>query len=235
MAGPGDREPRTVLEHLLRQQDRTYAELAGDFEKLARMAGERATISPRHLARLARGERAGAGTNPTTRRVLQKMFGRSMEELLAPWSPAASAPVVETSDGVTLRVDEEGNVWAQVDRRTVLVGSLAALLAQSDTARAAVQAPDDPYGFAANSTREWPGLRLSRPVPDYGVDWQLLLPRGRSMPVISQSNRRRRPSNRMVIRQKEELLEENAQLRAQVRDRYRFENIIGDSPAMHEV
>ena len=41
--------------------------------------------------------------------------------------------------------------------------------------------------------------------------------------------------NRMVLRQKEELLEENAQLRAQVRDRYRFENIIGDSPAMHEV
>ncbi len=41
--------------------------------------------------------------------------------------------------------------------------------------------------------------------------------------------------NRMVMRQKAELLEENAQLRAQVRDRYRFENIIGDSPAMHEV
>jgi Nif-specific regulatory protein len=41
--------------------------------------------------------------------------------------------------------------------------------------------------------------------------------------------------NRMVMRQKEELLEENALLRAQVRDRYRFENIIGDSPAMHDV
>jgi Nif-specific regulatory protein len=41
--------------------------------------------------------------------------------------------------------------------------------------------------------------------------------------------------NRIVMRQKEKLLEENAQLRAQVRDRYRFENIIGDSPAMHEV
>jgi len=41
--------------------------------------------------------------------------------------------------------------------------------------------------------------------------------------------------NRMVMRQKEQLLEENAQLRAQVRDRYRFENIIGDSPAMHDV
>jgi Nif-specific regulatory protein len=41
--------------------------------------------------------------------------------------------------------------------------------------------------------------------------------------------------NRMVMRQKDELLEENAQLRAQVRDRYRFENIIGDAPAMHDV
>lgn len=41
--------------------------------------------------------------------------------------------------------------------------------------------------------------------------------------------------NRMVLRQKEQLLEENRQLRAQVRDRYRFENIIGDSPAMHDV
>ena len=41
--------------------------------------------------------------------------------------------------------------------------------------------------------------------------------------------------NRIVMRQKEKLLEENAQLRAQVRDRYKFDNIIGDSPAMHEV
>lgn len=41
--------------------------------------------------------------------------------------------------------------------------------------------------------------------------------------------------NRMVMRQKDELLEENAALRAQVRDRFRFENIVGDSPAMHEV
>lgn len=41
--------------------------------------------------------------------------------------------------------------------------------------------------------------------------------------------------NRMAMRQKEELLEENRRLRDQVRDRYKFENIIGDSPAMHEV
>src|SRR3954471_13840193 len=41
--------------------------------------------------------------------------------------------------------------------------------------------------------------------------------------------------HRMVMRQKEELIEENSQLRSQIRDRFRFENIIGDSPAMHEV
>jgi Nif-specific regulatory protein len=41
--------------------------------------------------------------------------------------------------------------------------------------------------------------------------------------------------HRIVSHAKEELLEENASLRAQVRDKYRFENIIGDSPAMHEV
>ena len=41
--------------------------------------------------------------------------------------------------------------------------------------------------------------------------------------------------NRIVLQQKEVLLEENDRLRHQVRDRFRFENIIGDSPAMTEV
>ncbi|HEX8912182.1 MAG TPA: nif-specific transcriptional activator NifA [Humisphaera sp.] len=41
--------------------------------------------------------------------------------------------------------------------------------------------------------------------------------------------------SRVIMRQKEELIEENAQLRAQIRDRFKFENIIGDAPAMHDV
>lgn len=41
--------------------------------------------------------------------------------------------------------------------------------------------------------------------------------------------------NRMVARAKDQWLEENAQLRAQIRERFRFENIIGDAPAMQEV
>jgi Nif-specific regulatory protein len=41
--------------------------------------------------------------------------------------------------------------------------------------------------------------------------------------------------HRMVLRQKEELVAETQELRGQLRERHKFENIIGDSPAMHEV
>jgi hypothetical protein len=78
---------RTVLEELLRQQDRTYEEVARDFEKVAQQLDERGvSISTRHLRRLASGERTG--TTPATRRVLQAMFNRTAEELLQPWPPA---------------------------------------------------------------------------------------------------------------------------------------------------
>jgi hypothetical protein len=66
-------EPRTVLEYLVRQRDRTYEELIDDFDLTAREMKERATLTTRHLRRLASGERSG--TTPVTRRVLQQMFG----------------------------------------------------------------------------------------------------------------------------------------------------------------
>jgi len=89
MARPGKREPRTLLEYLLIQQDRTYEEAATDFVAFARQLGEPATLSPRHLGRLARGERDQAGTTPVTRRVLQAMFGRPIDDLLRPWAGQA--------------------------------------------------------------------------------------------------------------------------------------------------
>lgn len=88
--------PRTVFEELLRQQDRTYEEIAHDFEKTAQQLGEHGlSISTRHLRRLASGERTG--TTPATRRVLQAMFNRRMDELLQPW------PSGEPVDGKVLR------------------------------------------------------------------------------------------------------------------------------------
>lgn len=76
-------EPRTVLEYLVWQRDRTYEELTSDFHLMAGEMNERATLSPRHLRRLASGERSG--TTPVTRRVLQRMFGQPVEQLLRPW------------------------------------------------------------------------------------------------------------------------------------------------------
>lgn len=102
MAGQSERgEPRTVLEHLLWQRDQTYDELTDEFETLARKAGEQATLTTRHLRRLAKGERANC--NPVTRRTLQAMFGRPLEELLRTWEkhgdliPATTGLVVPTS------------------------------------------------------------------------------------------------------------------------------------------
>ena len=51
-------------------------------------------------------------------------------------------------------------------------------------------AAPDPFGFAAFARERWPDVRLSRPHPDYGVDYTALLPasqrrrgRGRSAPA----------------------------------------------------
>jgi hypothetical protein len=78
------RQPRTVLEFLIWEQDRTYDELASDFDRQARELGEDATISSRHLRRLASGERDG--TTPVTRRVLQHVFGHPVDQLLTSWT-----------------------------------------------------------------------------------------------------------------------------------------------------
>ncbi|MFD9487725.1 helix-turn-helix domain-containing protein [Streptomyces sp. NPDC059991] len=94
-----------------------------------------------------------------------------------------------TAGTMKLRIDEGGNVWAEVNRRSFLVGSAAALIGQGGASEAAglpvgsqgFDTANDPFGFARMVTANWPGLRLSRPVPDYGVDWTALMPDGKSM------------------------------------------------------
>ena len=48
------REPRTVLEFLIWQHDRTYDELVTEFDRKASEMGERATISAGHRRRHGR-------------------------------------------------------------------------------------------------------------------------------------------------------------------------------------
>jgi hypothetical protein len=117
----GARRPRTVLEYLLWQQDRTYEEIAADFNALAVGAGERATISARHLRRLASGERSG--TTPVTRRILQAMFGRPIDELLHPPTgvdaPSRPAP---GSDGLAVQKEVLGMAVERARRFGIVAG-----------------------------------------------------------------------------------------------------------------
>ncbi|MCF1648885.1 helix-turn-helix domain-containing protein [Streptomyces indiaensis] len=94
-----------------------------------------------------------------------------------------------TSDGegifVPRRLDDGTVVLVALDRRALLragVGVGAAAVAGFFAPAAAViSSAEDPFGFARSATENWSGLRLSRPVPDFGVDWQALIPGGRSM------------------------------------------------------
>ncbi|MEV6131972.1 hypothetical protein AB0M05_35165 [Streptomyces violaceusniger] len=88
-----------MLECLLRQQPRTYDEIVREFDRLAKELGENVTLSTRHLRRLASGERAN--TTPVMRRVLQSMFGKPLQELLAPWTGEV-LPVAAESTGLLL-------------------------------------------------------------------------------------------------------------------------------------
>jgi hypothetical protein len=79
---------RTVLEQRIRQRRQTYEEFAEYTETFAREHGEAGTLSARHLQRLAAGRRADGRplgpVRPATRRLLEHIFGATLEELLAP-------------------------------------------------------------------------------------------------------------------------------------------------------
>lgn len=87
------RRSRTLLEQLIKEREATYEEQVEAFTKLARQFNEPATMSVRHLQRLASGERSGERATPSTRRVMRQMYGRGLDELLTAPPPAVE-PVV---------------------------------------------------------------------------------------------------------------------------------------------
>lgn len=86
---------------------------------------------------------------------------------------------------VPARLDDGTVVLVALDRRALLragVGAGAAAVAgMGMPAASAISASEDPFGFARTATANWSGLQLSRPTPDFGVDWHALIPGGRSM------------------------------------------------------
>lgn len=103
-----DRQPRTLLEQLIWQREATYEEQVEQFSKLARQLNEPATLTVRHLQRLASGERSGDRAVPSTRRVLRQLYGHPVDELLRAPQPLAPAPGQRQSELLT-------GTWAAMD------------------------------------------------------------------------------------------------------------------------
>src|SRR5690348_4626487 len=80
--------PRTLLEQLIWERRQTFEEFAEFAEKFAREHDEPGTLSVRHLGRLVAGAHPDGrplGTvRPATARLLERIFGLSIVELLAP-------------------------------------------------------------------------------------------------------------------------------------------------------
>ena len=82
------RPSRTVLEQLIRERRETFEEFAEFATNFARECGEPGTLSSRHVKRLASGR--GDGGKPLGRpqqatvRLLERIFGVKIEELLSP-------------------------------------------------------------------------------------------------------------------------------------------------------
>ncbi|MCT2278489.1 XRE family transcriptional regulator [Micromonospora chalcea] len=132
------RAPRTMLEYLIQQRERTYEEMADAFLRLE----EPAAISARHLGRLARGERGSAGATPATRRALQAMFGMPLEELLRPWTPELVIAQPATDDG-SLVLPSPGNERSLIRMAAERARRFTLLAAESTTPEAVEQLRDD--------------------------------------------------------------------------------------------
>ncbi len=100
-----DRPPRTELERLIRDRRQTLEEFGRQADKYAVRHGLKATLSPRHLQRLASVQRADGRplgpVRPATRKLLEMLLGRPIEELLGP--PHEGHPAESTDTAAELR------------------------------------------------------------------------------------------------------------------------------------
>ncbi len=127
---------------------------------------------------------------PAYQRALTALTGRPFKQLGFRMRNAIELPSSGdlASGRLSLHVDEEGQVWATIDRRTFLVGTSAAVLTRlglAETGQLLAEPPSagsaDPHGFRAFVKERWPDVLLSQPHPDYGVDYNALLPVSRSL------------------------------------------------------
>ncbi|MFI5611083.1 hypothetical protein [Amycolatopsis sp. NPDC051903] len=90
----GARQPRTLLEQKIWERNQSLSEFVESAEAFARQSGEPGTLSERNLKRLVAGRRTD-GTRvgrprPATARLLERIFGTSVDELLGPIERSAA-------------------------------------------------------------------------------------------------------------------------------------------------
>lgn len=96
---------RTLLEQMIKERRQTFEEFADFAEVFAREHGESGTVSLRHLQRLVAGRGTGGeplgAVRPATARLLERIFGVSVEELLSAPVEAVSANSGRATDSVS--------------------------------------------------------------------------------------------------------------------------------------
>lgn len=84
-----ERSARTLLEQRIRERRMTFEEFVRWTEEFAREHNEPGTLSLRHLQRLVTGRTPGS-PRPATARLLERIFGDGIKDLLAPTSDVAT-------------------------------------------------------------------------------------------------------------------------------------------------
>jgi len=172
---PPMRTFRTVLEQKIRERRQTFEEFAEYTESFACQHSEPGTISLRHLQRLAAGRgpngKALGPVRPATARLLETIFGLSIDELLAPPDQGAvlTAPahLIQTGDGLAVVcgwLDERAGWPSGTSQRQVMSQLASAITGQtldrqSRRARATrsrvARALGDYYGDTASGARQY--------------------------------------------------------------------------------
>lgn len=141
--------PRTLIEQLIWERRQTFEEFAEFAEEFAREHDEPGTLSVRHLGRLVAGAhpdgRPLGPVRPATARLLERIFGMSIEELLAPVNRRATttfqplrvaiAVVVRRSDVLVVcrRADDASGISWQFPAGVVKPGARPAVVAVRET------------------------------------------------------------------------------------------------------
>lgn len=143
------RQARTLLELLIWERNQTQNEFAEYAETFAREHGEDATLSVRHLQRLVAGgvyQGHRMRIQATTARLLERIFGVSINELLRP-PPIAGQPANESAVELRQRLSAarriDGSViellYAQLGAVRRLDRQLGAIVAHDEVTAKVVQ------------------------------------------------------------------------------------------------